>query len=119
MGVTLLIDYLMFSSAVANVGLGIILYEVECKDLNSLTRSSILWVYVGYIVFQAVIQLTMILVFTISALKEKDRAGKSVLLIVYICVYVYFLHMMAVAIQETCQIIQLLSCISAIFCKWW
>ena len=58
-----------------NVGVGVILYEVECQDLDSLTGSSILFVYVGVIVAQAVIQGTMILLFTISALKQKDRAG--------------------------------------------
>ena len=58
-----------------NVGVGIILYEVECKDLDSLTRSSVLFVYVGVIVAQAVIQGTMIILFTISALKQTDCAG--------------------------------------------
>ena len=73
-------------STVTNVGVGIILYEVECRDLDSLTRSSVLFVYVGVIVAQGVIQSIMILLFTISALRQKDRAGISIVTNVIMCV---------------------------------
>ena len=59
------------SSSVTNVGLGIALFENSCTG-GSYT---ILWVYIGFVIFLLALQGTLFIVFTIIALTNDDPKG--------------------------------------------
>lgn len=67
------LNFLSFLTTVVNVGLGIAVFENSCGA--GAQNYTILWIYIAFVVYLLATQVTLFVIFTIVAFREKDSTG--------------------------------------------